>query len=77
MKVILGLGLIIVGIVLGLYAGLWWAFVGGIIDMIQGLTASPIDAQTVAWGVVRILFSGFIGWMSALICLIPGVALLK
>ena len=34
-KVMIGLGLIVGGIVLGLYVGVWVCFVGGIVDVIK------------------------------------------
>lgn len=75
MKVVIGLLMIVGGIALGLYAGLWWAFVGGIIQIISAVQASPIPPADIAWGVVKIVFAGLIGGVSALVLVVPGAAM--
>lgn len=77
MKATIGLFLIVAGIAVGLYCGLWWAFIGGIIAVIEQIRAPHMEATTLAIGIARIVFAAFIGWMCALIFLIPGVALVK
>lgn len=77
MKSILGLVLIFVGIALGLYAGIWWAFIGGIVQVIDGVKAADTDALAIALGIVRIVFAGAIGGFCAIVCWVPGMAMLK
>ena len=77
MKEIFGVGLIMSGIVFGIWAGLWWAFVGGIMQIVGAVQASPLDAAAIAWGVVKIMFAGAIGGLSAICLVLPGAALLK
>lgn len=81
MKFLLGFLMIIGGIALGLYVGLWLCFVGGIIGIINAIATvvngSPIEAMTIAISIVKIIFAAVLGWISALILIIPGVALLK
>lgn len=72
MKKVLGILLIIVGVVSGLYFALWWAFIGGIIDVIAEVRAPNINALNVAVGVAKIFFAGAIYWMVALPLVIPG-----
>lgn len=72
MNTFYGVILIIFGVCLGLYAGIWWAFVGGIVDIINEIKADETEAVTVAIGIVKILFAGFIGYASAAIFAIPG-----
>jgi hypothetical protein len=67
----------VVGIALGLYAGLWWAFIGGIVQVIDAAKATPVEALGIALGVARVIFAAAIGWISALILIVPGVAMLK
>ena len=76
MKTILGLLLIVAGIALGLYAGLWWAFIGGIVVVIEQIRAVHLDAMTVALGIARILFAGAIGMASAFALILPGAVML-
>jgi hypothetical protein len=77
MKAIIGLVLVVCGIALGLYAGVWWAFIGGIVDVITEIRAPELSALGIAIGVAKVLFAGLIGWLSALVLVLPGVAFIK
>lgn len=46
----------------GLYFGVWWAFIGGIIAVIEGAKATPVESMTIALGIARVMFAGLIGW---------------
>jgi uncharacterized membrane protein len=72
MKKVFGVLLLIAGIAAGVYAGLWWAFVGGIVQVIEAFQATPIDAMDVALGVLRVMCSGFIGGLVAFVACVPG-----
>ena len=74
-KKIAGLLLIVAGVGICAYAGLVWAFIGGIVDVIQAVRAVDLDATAVAFGVLKILFAGFIGAVSAFIFVFPGFSL--
>jgi hypothetical protein len=76
-KAIIGLILIVGGIVFGLWAGIWWAFIGGIVQIVEQVRAEQIDAYKVAFGVVKIVFAGAIGGISAFVLIRPGAAFLK
>ncbi len=71
MKVIVGFLLIIAGVALGLYVGVWLMLIGGIIQFVDAIKVDPVDTSGVAWGVVRVLFAsaagGFAGWALALV----------
>lgn len=63
--------LIIVGsLLLGLWLTIVVLFVGGIVQIINGI--DPVNAGAIAWGIVKILFCEigmiptFIGWMIGL-----------
>lgn len=77
MKMILGLALMAAGIALGLWAGIWWAFIGGIVDVIREIRAPELDAMSVAVGIAKVIFAGLIGWLAAALALLPGYALVK
>ncbi len=77
MKQIGGGLLILAGVVLGLYVGGYLCLVGGIIQIIEQIQAPVIEASQVAWGIVRVLGAGLCGELSALVCIAPGVTLLK
>lgn len=72
MKIVIGLLLIVAGIALGLYVGLWLMFIGGIVSIIEQIRSEHLDALTVAWGVARILFAGMVGMLAAIVLIIPG-----
>jgi len=74
MKKILGMALILTGIALGVYFGLWVMFIGGIVQIINAL--SPLEAMSIAFGVVKIIFASLIGWICAIFPLGIGLSLL-
>jgi len=74
---LLGLFLIILGIVLGCYLGIWVMFVGGIIQFITALLASPISAYGLAVGIVKVMFAALVGWLAFFVCVAFGQALLN
>lgn len=78
MKPILGFFMIIGGIILGFYVGLWICFVGGLWTLIQMVTgAVPLAFGTFAWAVIKIALSGLFGYLSAIILVLPGMVLLE
>jgi hypothetical protein len=76
-KMVLGTVLCIIGVASGLYFGLWWAFIGGIVDVITEIRAPELSAMGVAIGVAKVLFAGVIGQITACFCLIPGIAMIQ
>lgn len=76
-KMVFGTLLCIAGVALGIYAGLWWAFIGGIVDVINAFKAADVQALSIAFGVAKVVCAGFIGGISALCLIAPGTALIK
>ena len=76
MKTIIGVLLLIVGVAAGIYFGVVWAFIGGIVSVIQQLRADHIDVTALTLGIARIVFAGAIGWLSGLLFIIPGYAVI-
>lgn len=78
MKQLIGLILIIIGILFGLFIGIWLCLIGGIVQIIKEIQ-NPEGAQAlfVAIGITRILFAGFAGWLAAIILIIPGQLLIQ
>lgn len=72
MRANLGLILCLAGILFGIYVGVWWAFIGGIVDVIIQIRAPELSALAVAIGVAKIVFAIPIGWVTAFACIIPG-----
>ena len=66
MKEILAVLVFLLGVVLGLWLGVWVLLVGGLIQFINGLIA--LQAAPIAIGIVKVMFSGVVGWLSFLLC---------
>ncbi len=74
---ILGILLIICGIGIAGYIGIWWCFIGGIVQIIEQIRAPNLSAILVAIGVLKVFAAGFCGIVSGIILVIPGVSLIK
>lgn len=72
MKVFFGYMLMILGVVLGVYVGFWLMFVGGIVQIIEAVRAETLEAMPIAMGIARVMFAGIVGFLSALVLIIPG-----
>ncbi len=77
MNKVLGWILAIGGVLIGLWIGVWVMFIGGIIEVVTALKATDINAFMLAWGIVRIMFAGFVGWFCGIFVTGMGIALLK
>lgn len=77
MKTILGIVFIIGGIVLGIWLGIWVCLVGGIIQIVEAVKATPVSSWGIAWGIVRVLLTSVAGWGSFAICAGAGAACFK
>lgn len=73
----LGFVLIIAGIVAGFYVGFWLCFVGGIIQMVTTCKLPIIPATGIAWGVGKIVLSGFFGSVCFVVISGLGISLLE
>jgi hypothetical protein len=62
MRKVIGFTIMICAIIIAAYAGIVWAFIGGIVDVVNAFKAPSVDGWGVGIGVVKVLFSGTIGW---------------
>lgn len=76
MKKVIGILMIVAGVALGIYAGVWWAFVGGIVDVIGAIRAPEFVGGDVAIGVVKVIFAGLIGYLPVVALSWPGLRLM-
>lgn len=76
MKTIAGVVLMLAGAAGGIYCGLWWAFIGGIVDVIREVRAEDLNALSLAIGIAKVFFAGLIGWAAAGIGIVPGYVIL-
>lgn len=69
-----GILIVLAGVLLGIWLGIVVMLVGGIIQGVHGVTAHPVNGTDIGWGVVRVLFSGFVGWVSGLLVVAVGMS---
>lgn len=58
---------LLLGIGLGLYLGLWVMFIGGIVQIVEAVKIDPVSSWGIAYGLCRVFFAGFVGWVSVAI----------
>jgi len=77
----LGILMVIAGVVLGLYVGIWIMFIGGIVGLVNvvviAVDGGGIDGLQVGLNVAKIVFTGLIGTLSAMALVIPGMAIIS
>jgi hypothetical protein len=73
----LGLFLMICGIGIGIYVGVWLCFIGGIVQIIEQVKAPYISGIQVGFGVLRIFSAGLCGTLAGIFLFIPGLGILK
>jgi len=76
MKVWLGLLLVVLGIALGFYVGVWLCLIGGIVQFVEAVKMTPVDAWGIAFGIARFFLASVCGAVSAMVLIIPGAALM-
>lgn len=70
--------MIIAGIAFGFYVGVWVCFVGGIVQLINEIKSpEAVSALSIGWGIAKIVFAGFFGWLAGAFVVIPGIAMMK
>jgi uncharacterized BrkB/YihY/UPF0761 family membrane protein len=64
LRIIIIVFLSALAIFLGIYVGIYLMFIGGIVQIIDAVQATPVEGAGIAWGVLRIVFAGAAGWLS-------------
>ena len=77
MKDLVGILVILVGVGLGIYVGFWWALVGGIVNIIEQVDSESISSLVIAGNILKILFSGLIGYITTIVFISLGIAVFK
>lgn len=70
-----GLLMILCGIVLGLYVGVWVCFVGGIVQVVSSVTPVVIP-MGIGIGILKIVGATIAGVISAFALIIPGAGII-
>lgn len=71
MKRVLQVLIVIVSIILGLYVGIWLMFVGGIMQIVNGI--NPLNGLQIALGICRIVFCETAGIIPVLGFAVAGI----
>ncbi len=77
MKCVIGVAMMAIGAAMGLYVGIWWAFIGGIIEVVDAVRSEVLDSAKLGYGIARIVFAAPIGWAAAALLLVPGYFITK
>jgi hypothetical protein len=72
MRIIFGILLILGGIALGLWLGVWVCFIGGIVQIVRSCQAHPVSGLGIAFGWIRFCCSALAGWGSFSVCAFAG-----
>ena len=75
MSKFIGTLLMFVGIAFGLWAGLWWGFVGGIMATVDAIRAPELVSSHIAFGIARVCFANPIGLIAGAAVALPGYVL--
>lgn len=75
-KFVIGCCGIVAGIAVGVYVGVWVMFIGGLLGIANVLKSiTVLSAEAIAmglgFGILKMMFAGFVGWISALFIIIP------
>ena len=74
---IVGVVIIIASIAVGAYVGLWLCIVGGVSQIINGLSTDPFNATGIGIGVLRFILAGMVGWLTVAVGWMFGIKVLE
>lgn len=61
MKDVIGISLCIIGVLLGLYVGIYVMFIGGILEIANAIDMGTISGYIIAVNIIKIIFSSLAG----------------
>ena len=61
-KDLIALACLVLGVLAGVYVGVFVMFIGGIVQLINAVKETPVPALDIAFGIARIVLSGLAGW---------------
>jgi hypothetical protein len=66
--VIIGSLLILGGIAIGIYIGIWVLFIGGAFQIVDAIQTTPIIPKEIVIGITKMFFCGFGGIITFIMC---------
>jgi ABC-type microcin C transport system permease subunit YejE len=76
-RIIIGCIIMIMGLIVGVYIGIWECFIGGIVDVIEQLKTQNINSLSIALGIAKVTFSGLFGFIFGSSIIYAGLRLIK
>ena len=71
---IVGVIIVIASVVFGVYVGVWWAFIGGIVEIIDQVKAPVTDSYEVAVAIAKVMFAGVLGTAAGIVGCVIGIS---
>jgi len=76
MKDVIGISLCIIGVLLGLYVGIYVMFIGGILGIANAIDTGTMSGYIIAVNIIKIIFSSLAGFICYLIPCTIGCAII-
>lgn len=76
LRKLLGVLIIIGAIMAGVWFDLWVMLIGGIVEFVNGVKATPTNGHEVLWGVLRAVVFNGVGTIAAIVLVIFGLVLI-
>lgn len=73
MRNVVGLLVMIIGIIAGLYVGVWLMFIQPILEACQAFDAGTLTGVTVGITVLKCIFASAVGWFIAYVGMAVGI----
>ncbi len=78
MKHWFGVSLIITGVLIALFVGVWLCLVGGVVQIINEIKSpGAVEALQIGIGIARIACAGLAGFLTFICFFLPGISLMK
>jgi len=61
-KVISAIIVFLLGLALAIYLGIFFCFIGGITQVIEGIKVNPVDSLAIVIGIVKVLSTSIVGF---------------
>ena len=74
---IIGVIIILASVIGGLYIGGWILFIGGIVQVVEAIKATPVEAFDIAVGLFKVVLASTVGTLIAVLGAMLGASLVK
>jgi len=71
----IGLLVCFLSVVVAIWLAGWVCFIGGIVTIVEGIKANPVNGYLIGWGALKFVLTGIVGWASFGIGFVFGLTL--